>query len=176
MNNDAALIKNIVESTIKELNDMKMLKKKPMTSYQKTEQVLYSYNDYKKAVQDKEEKIKEIKKYGLSKRSGSIIPMPSGSPKNASEEEKEQEAIETIQKSIVLTKRYIAIIDDALEKLKDEPYYELIEMIYFEGKTIEKVANHFNVDISTVSRKKKILINKLSIYLFSDDVINELYA
>lgn len=176
MNNDASFIKNIIESTIHELNNKKMINKKPMTAYKKTEQVLYGYNDYIKAVQDKKEKIDEIKKYGLNKRSGSIIPMPSGGSNNASEEEKIQEAIETLQKSIVLTERYIAIIDEALKKVKDDPYSNLIDMIYFEGKSNEEVADYCNVDSSTIRRNRKNLVKKLSIYLFSDEVIMELYS
>lgn len=176
MNNDASFIKNIIESTIHELNNKKMINKKPMTAYKKTEQVLYGYNDYIKAVQDKKEKIDEIKKYGLNKRSGSIIPMPSGASNNASEEEKIQEAIETLQKSIVLTERYIAIIEESLKKIKNDPYSNLIDMIYFEGKSNEEAAAYFKVDGSTIRRNRKQLVKKLSIYLFSDEVIMELYS
>lgn len=176
MNNDVILIRNVIESTINELNNKKMIKKISMTAYQKTEQVLYSYNDYKQAVNDKLEKIEEIKQYGLSKKSGSIIPMPSGTSKNVSDEEKEQEAIETLQKSITLTQRYISIINAALDKIKNESYSDIIKMIYFEKKSLEEVSTYYKVDISTISRNRRNVVKKLSIYLFSDEVINELYS
>ena len=178
MNNEALLIKNVIEATLNELDKKRIIKKKILTPYQKTEQVLFSYNDYKIAVNDKYEKIEEIKKYGVSKHSGSIIPMPTntGYKETKFESDKQQEAIETLEKSIILTKRFIAIIDDALEKIKDDPYSDLIRMIYFEKQSNEDVADYFNVDSSTIRRNRKTLIKKLSIYLFSDDVISELFT
>lgn len=78
---------------------------------------------------------------------------------------------------ISVTKRFIAIINEALDKLKNsEVYYELIPMKYFQGKTYEEIAEHFHCDVKTIYRQKKNLINKLQIRLFSDDVINQLYS
>ena len=77
---------------------------------------------------------------------------------------------------ISVTKRFIAIINEALDKLKNsEVYYELIPMKYFQGKSHEEIAEHFHCDISTISRQKKKLIERLRSILFSDDVIKLMY-
>ncbi len=77
---------------------------------------------------------------------------------------------------ISVTKRFITIINEALDKLKNsEVYYELIPMKYFQGKSHEEIAEHFHCDISTISRQKKKLIERLRSILFSDDVIKLMY-
>lgn len=49
-------------------------------------------------------------------------------------------------------------------------------MKYFEGKTREEIAEHFDVDVSTISRNKNRLINLLQIRLFSDEVIYQIFS
>lgn len=39
-----------------------------------------------------------------------------------------------------------------MEKVAGEPYYELIEMIYFEEKTREEIAEYYDRDITTIWR------------------------
>lgn len=176
MSNEATLIRNVIKETLTEMGNQNLIKKKRLTPYQKTEQVLYNYTSYVQAVNDKKEKIEEIKQYGLAGRCGSIIPMPSGSPNNATESEKAQEAIETLEKSIVLTERYIGIVDNALKSVEEDKHGLLLKMYFIEGKTIEEIAGHYRVDPATISRSKSRLVNKLSILLFSDETITELYG
>lgn len=66
-------------------------------------------------------------------------------------------------------------IDAALYDIKDDLYYEIIPLYYFEGETREFVAEYFNTTVTTISRNKSRLINKLKVKLFSDDVIYELF-
>jgi RNA polymerase sigma factor (sigma-70 family) len=92
-----------------------------------------------------------------------------------SESEKAEEKIERIELSIKTTKNFIKIIDDAIDTLKDDPYYELIDMRYFKGRTREEIAEYFDCDVSTVNRNKNRLINLLQIRLFSDEVIQQIF-
>ncbi len=173
------LIDEAVKANMKMLERKGFIKSKELTAYQKTEKVLYDYNDYVAAVKDKEEKIEDIKNYGLSKRSMSFIPMPSGSfSTNGSrlEEDRENEAIAIIEKSIELTKRYITIINDALMKIDDDKYKEIIYKFYMEGNTCDEIANYYGIDPSTVRKNKSKLVRKISIHLFSNEVISELYS
>ena len=66
-------------------------------------------------------------------------------------------------------------INDALYSIKDDPYYDLIPMIYFEEKSREYIAEDFDTTVTTVSRNKTRLVNKLKAMLFSDDTIYELF-
>jgi len=71
--------------------------------------------------------------------------------------------------------RFIEIIDEALKQIQDDDYFDIIPMIYFEGRTREEVAEFFDVTVTSVSRNKTRLINKLKTYIFADDVIRELF-
>ena len=63
----------------------------------------------------------------------------------------------------------------ALEDIKDDLYYDIIIMSYFEGRSREYMAEYFDTTVTTVSRNKNRLINKLKARLFSDDVIMEVF-
>ena len=60
--------------------------------------------------------------------------------------------------------------------MHEDEYYEIIRLKYFEKKKGEEIAEYFDVETSTISRNKNRLINVLKIYLFSDDVVNELFS
>lgn len=73
-----------------------------------------------------------------------------------------------------ITRKFITTIDKALDSIKDDPYFEVISMIYIDGKTREDVACELNCDEKTVTRNKERLVNMLKVKLFSDDYIMEL--
>ena len=146
------------------------------TAFQKTEQLLYNYMNFKQVIADKQKAIKQIKQEGIQKRSKSIVNFTGNYQLDTRNDfEKAEEQIEALENSIMITKRYIEIIDAALSKLENDNYYDLIRLRYFEGKTREEIAEYFNVDVATVSRNKNRLINILKIHLFSDEVICEIF-
>lgn len=173
-------IESTVKATVDELQKRNLVKKKVINTFKKTEQLLYNYNAFMDVVKDKKEMIEQIQNVGLSKRSGSFIPMPedTGFKVIKSEEEKENEAIETLENSIETTERFIKLIDNALDTISDDPYFEVISMYYLDGMKYAEIANKWTyaVDESTLCRNKNRLVKKLSIYLFSDEVIRELLA
>ena len=73
------------------------------------------------------------------------------------------------------TQKLVRKIDAALESIKDDIYYDVIPMTYFEGCTREAVAEYFDTTVTTISRNKNRLVNKLKVRLCSDDVIYELF-
>lgn len=73
------------------------------------------------------------------------------------------------------TQKIVKLIEEALLEIKDDPYYKVITMIYFDQMTREQVADHFYTTVTTISRNKARLVNKLKTRLFSDDVIYELF-
>lgn len=75
-----------------------------------------------------------------------------------------------------ISDNFVELIDNALDQLKDDIYYEIIPMTYFEGKTREQIAEYFDTTVTTISRHKTRLINRLTPKLFSDDTIIELFS
>jgi RNA polymerase sigma factor (sigma-70 family) len=66
-----------------------------------------------------------------------------------------------------LFRYYMGYRDDDLQSVLDEVkgdrYFNIITMFYFESYTVEKIAEHLDVDVRTVSRNKKRLC--LEIYM-----------
>lgn len=73
------------------------------------------------------------------------------------------------------TVKLVKRIDSALEMIQDDIYYDTIPMYYFERKTREEIAEYYDTTVTTISRNKTRLINKIKPILFSDDVIYELF-
>lgn len=73
------------------------------------------------------------------------------------------------------TKKMITKLNEALKEIKDDQYYEIITMTYFENQTREYIAEYFDTTTTTVTRNKNRLINKLKIMIFSDEAIREMF-
>lgn len=73
------------------------------------------------------------------------------------------------------TIKLVKKINDALDMIMDDLYFDVITMYYFEKKTREEIAEQYDTTVTTISRNKTRLINKLKPILFSDDVIYELF-
>ena len=170
--------KKAVAETVCELKRQNLIVEGKQTPFQKTETLLFNYNHFKAAIKDKEEQIREIRENGLAKKSAcfSTYSGNDGLIEVKSDEEKAEEKIERIEDSIKVTKNFIRIIDNALEALANDPYYELINLRYFKGWSREMIADHFNCDVKTVTRNKNRLINLLQIKLFSDEVIQQIFS
>lgn len=171
-------VKKAVEEAVLELKRNNLVVEGKQTPFQKTETLLFNYNNFKAVIKDKEEQIAELKQFGMRKRSTSITSFSgnTGLVEVKSDAEKIDEKIEMIEFSITTTRSFIKIIDDAVECLKDDPYYDLIRMRYFEGCSQDEIADHFDCDVRTVRRNKNRLINLLQIRLFSDEVIKQIFT
>jgi RNA polymerase sigma factor (sigma-70 family) len=164
-------------AVVLELKRQGLMKDNRQTPFQKTEQLLYNYTNFNDAINDKYEKIEEIKSEGLPKKSKGITSWGGNQTLDtSSESEKAEDKIKVIEDSIIITRKFIAIIDTALQKISDDPYFIIIRMKYFENRTREEIAEELEVDVSTITRNKNRLINTLKITLFSDEVIYELFS
>lgn len=73
------------------------------------------------------------------------------------------------------TKKLCDKIETAMNTIKDDYYYDVISLYYFDGMTREEVAERYNTSETTISRNKKRLVDALSAILFSDDLIFQLF-
>ncbi len=74
------------------------------------------------------------------------------------------------------TLKRVAQVDVALEQIRDDPFYAIIPLYYFEKETREIIAEYFNVSEKTVTRNRKRLIRQMAVILFSDDVIMDILS
>ena len=122
------IIQETVNATIAKLKLSGLMKDNRQSAFEKTEQILRSYNQLRKSYSE----------------DGTAT-------------------------------KFVDIVDNALKECLDDLYYDIIPMIYFEGKSREAVAEYFDTTVTTISRNKKRLVEKLSCMIFSDDVIYELF-
>ncbi len=173
-------VQEIVDKSINEailkLKKENMISFNKLSPYRKVELLLYNYNNFKEVIKDRQEQIEEIQQVGIRKKSGSIVKF-TGDVKGIVSDDytKAEEQITLIENSIAVTKNCISILDRALKELENEPYFDIIRMKYFEEMSREDIAAFYSVDVSTISRQKNKLIDKLKIKLFSDDVIEMLF-
>lgn len=173
-----ATAKATAKEVVSELKRQGLLKDNQRTPFQKTETLLYNYNHFKAAIDDKIEQIKEIEQVGLAKKSKDITNFSgsSSSYEVKSDEDKIEEKIEAIENSIQTTRNFVKVIESAINMLQDDPYFDIIRMKYFEGMTREDIAEYYEVDPTTISRNKNRLVNLLQIRLFSDEVIYQIFS
>lgn len=170
--NEAAEV--AAKNTLRELQKERLIKNS-LDPYKKTEILLYSYNDYLAAVEEKKRQIEFVLLHGIPQKSKSITSYSANNGR-MDEEAKEQAYISGLEKSCAITMYFIETIDNAINVVKDEKYYKIIPMTYFERKTREEIAEYYGTDVGTISRNKKKLIKKLQNRLFSDEVILNLIA
>ncbi len=174
--------KELIKIIISELEARGYIKKEN-TSFKNTERLLFSYNKLKESINDRKEQIKDLKEVGLPKKSKSITNMISGNFQNKDTSEVLEDSIKSISKHIDRTKIILKHIDRTLEKFKDDPYYEIIRLYYFENKSYEQIAEYYDsknlrkespTASSTISRNKNRLINEIKVLLLPNDFLSEI--
>lgn len=155
------------------------VKKSDKTAYQKTEQLLFNYNGFKRIVEERKQEIIDLRKYGVPGKSAGAI---GGTRVQSSRsnvgivlpEDAVEDAVRTVERSVQDTVQVIALINKCMAALKNDPYYEILPMRYFEGRTLEDIGLHFGCDHSTISRNRSRLVRELSMRLFPDEVAREM--
>lgn len=167
---------NIVGNTECKLENTKT-ERKEKTAYQKTEQLLYNYNGFKRIIAERMDEIEYIKKYGVPNKSGAVVEYGGnrGNPQGiVLPEESVEAAVHRIKASVQDTVQAIALIDKCMGQLKNDPYYKILEMRYFEGRTQDDIALEFNCSQVTISKNKGRLVRELSMRLFPNQAVGEM--
>ena len=153
-------------------------KSQEKTAYQKTEQLLFNYMGFCRIVEERKQEIEDLRKYGVPSKSS----MSGGERVQTSRnvqgivlpEDAVEDAVHNVERSVEGTVQAIALIDKCMAALKGDPYYEILPMRYFEGRTLEDIGVYFGNDHSTISRNKNRLVKELSMRLFPDEVAKEM--
>lgn len=170
----------IAETVVKVLERKKLVGKggkSDRTAYQKTESLLYNYCGFKKIVQQRMQEIEDLKKYGVPQRSVDIVKYsPSSGTVQGTvlPEESVEKAVQRVEESIVDTVQAIDLVDKGMVALKNDPYYKVLEMRYFEGRSQEDIAMVFNCSQATISNNQSRLVRELSMKIFPDQTVKEL--
>lgn len=163
--------KEAAKETLQELKNNNYIRNN-LSYFRKVELILLNYNKLKDAVKQKDEDIEYIEKHGLPQKSGSIV-IYQTSGGSISSQDRYVQLIEKYRLEKMETEREIKRIDNALDKIKKDKYYKIIELKYLnsdENKTDEKIAEEMSVDQSTITRNRKRLVNSLKTILFPESI------
>lgn len=138
------------------------------TPIKKTEKLLNYYNVFKKKLEKKEELLENI----VIKKSSGIAGGGNGSFEFKSELEKKEDKKEKLLDLFDKYEQIIKMVDLALEEIKDDKYYEIIELLYFKKYRWEDVEDELGVDNSCIYRNRKRLITELSFNLFPQQLLS----
>lgn len=174
--------REIVKILIDEL-EVRGLIKKDNSSFKNTEKILFNYNKLKESITDRKEQIDDIIAVGVLKKSKSITSISSNNAPNYDDNEILEQSINSLNKHIERTKIIIKHIDRVLDKFKDDPYFDIIKLYYFDGKSYEQIAEFYDnknkkestqTASSTISRNKNRLVNAIKVLLLPNDFLSEI--
>ena len=175
------LVALVVENTVKVLEDKGLIKKPGInekSAYAKTEALLYNYRGFCRIVEESKREIEELRKYGVPGKSAGFEYSPHTNVVSGivTDDERVEAAVHNIQKNVEGTVQAIALIDKCMAALKNDPYYDILPMRYFEGRTQEDIALEFKCSQFTISTNKSRLVKELSLRLFPNQVIQEMLS
>lgn len=93
---------------------------------------------------------------------------------NLSDLEKVELKKEEIKQNILKYENVIELIEIGLKGIKEDKYYELIPLKYFECYSVEEVAEKLKIDRATYFRNRSRLITELSELIFPDEILKKI--
>ena len=139
-----------------------------MHNLEDVKDLLYNYNKFKCILEDKLQLVEEVEMYGLPEKSSSVSIYPVNSVSD-SKDGIEEEYINTLNRQIKSLERHINAINNALNTIKGDKYYKIIEYRYFKTMSYSQIGKIFYLDKSSVCRNDKRLLTELKKCLFPDD-------
>ena len=91
-----------------------------------------------------------------------------------SELEKVENRIEKLQEEITRIENVVNMVERALGTIRNNKYYDIIEMKYFDDLTFEHISEKLDISVITAKRYKNKMIRQLQLVIFSDDVIKNI--
>lgn len=139
--------------------------------YKQTEKRLYAYPVLCKNIERYKLDIEDVKSENFG-RSKSIVVFSGGSGGEQIDIEDVRKAkIKIIEAKISRDEQEIKEIDAALEIIKDDEYYKIIELKYFKNICPDDIIKVLNCDRATFFRNRKRLINSISISLYGANAL-----
>ena len=152
----------------------KLMKINKSDKYKETEAMLRAYPNYKKTIERNNERVKEILENGLgeTKKVRPVENVQGGLKKYEGIPEIELERIEHLKSENVKIEKRVIRVDNALDGIKDDRYYDIIVLRYFKEWTIDEIAEDFEVNRRTIGRNRTRLIKKLQYSLFPEVLLD----
>ena len=155
--------------TIDRWNNAKRAEEKERVKYdyKETERRLFRYPELKKNIEEYRADIEDIKREDLEKSKDIVkFSINGGNTPQEDIEEKRQKLIANLESRIASDLYEIRQIDRALERVKGDEHFPIIEAYYFEKCDTEKLEGQFHYSERTIRRYRKNLVNIISDALY----------
>ena len=152
---------------------MKMSKRKKKKYYQqKVEKYLYSYPALKINIQLKKEDILNLEREQLETCPAvHMVNTNDYRPSHLTVEDKRKLLADNIRVSICYDEILLNRIERALNYIRHERYYKIIQLRYFDNMNMQEVASEIPCDIKTAYSNKDKLLDKLMIIFFGAEAL-----
>ena len=168
-------IDRLADKIIERMKNEKEIKtEKQLTPFQKTEKLLSELALLKGAIDSKNMLIEDLKKEGISIQKRETGVNVQSSKVYLSELEKVENRIEKLKEEIVRIENVVNMVERALGTIRNNKYYDIIEMKYFDDLTFEHISEKLDISVITAKRYKNKMIRQLQLVIFSDDVIKNI--
>ena len=168
-------IDRIADKIIEKMKtDREIKTEKQLTPFQKTEKLLSELSLLKGASDSKNMLIEDLKKEGISIQKRETGVNVQSSKVYLSELEKVENRIEKLQEEITRIENVVNMVERALGTIRNNKYYDIIEMKYFDDLTFEHISEKLDISVITAKRYKNKMIRQLQLVIFSDDVIKNI--
>jgi RNA polymerase sigma factor (sigma-70 family) len=166
-------LEKLIEKTIKKtIVSYQAYEKKAVKNYfQQTEKRLYTYPELTDNIEKYNLDIMDLKKEKVSGKSKDILRM-SASGVRLDPDDIQEGKILTIEQKIEKDQAEIDVINRALDNIKDDDYYMIVEYKYFEGRPDVEIGELIGCNERTVRRHKNRLVHRLSVKLYGA-IVNE---
>lgn len=160
----------IIQSVAKKV--MNEGKRSVKQCYKMTERRLRAYPILRQNIERYKLDIADIRREEMGKSADIILfQAHSGMSPEKDLEELRQEKIFALTEKIYRDSKDVEEIDIALDRVRQDPYYAIIPMTYFEGRQQEAVAQAMHCDKSTVWRNRQKLVRHMSLILYGADAL-----
>jgi DNA-directed RNA polymerase specialized sigma24 family protein len=164
------IIKEVVEKTAQEsVQAVKLNNAEESRNYfRETEILLYNYPALRQKVESDEEFLYDPEAAAAPPVKSKDIVRFSGGGHGLDMDR----YTEGIKSSMMRTRQEVLRIERALDAIKDDRYFNIIPMKYFDEVAIEEIAELFDCDVTTIRRNKNRLINRVKIMIFGTDALH----
>ena len=167
-------LRNIIKETTEEeiKKALAIGAKSTKGKYQQTEKRLYAYPVLQRNIKRYQKDIEDVKKEDMQKSHDFVrFIKNSGSSEKPDLEELRAAKILIIEQKIARDLKEIEEIEAALEEIKNDEYYQVIELCYFQQISKTDIEEKMHCVNMTIWRNRKRLINILSLSLYGADAI-----
>lgn len=146
-------------------------KKIERNTYKQTEKRLYAYPVLKKNIERYKKDIEDVNQEEFSRSKDIAFYAAGAGTEKPDIEEIRKAKIFVIEQKIARDREEIKEIEAALDEIRNDEYFEIIPLHYFQKVDQETITKRVYCDKVTVWRNRKRLLNIINICLFGADAL-----